>query len=165
MLDSDKITERVLSGVRKDVFKSRIYVDSPEEVPDQYTPQTSDSGAVYYETDGSGGGGGTIDEPEDVVDEAQDVLDEIESEFPENEEAAYNMDEAVQTLYSAFTSFEEDGDVLDVIDEVNEAGSHIDFAIEVFSDEDSEGADEVLDRLESLDDVVDEARDSLEEMR
>jgi len=52
--DEKSFEEQVKEGVREAFDKNRIYVDSEEDVPDQYTPQTSDRGAVYYETDDGG---------------------------------------------------------------------------------------------------------------
>lgn len=77
MVDVDAIKERVLSNEseksieekvrdRFETHKSRVYVDDESDVPDQYSPQTSDRGAVYYETDEGGSGGSDDFEPADV---------------------------------------------------------------------------------------------------
>ncbi len=85
--------ERVRDGVSSELDKSRVYVDSEEDVPDQYTPRTSDSGAVYYETDESfGSGEGAVPQrdldnedfdvqPDEFVDEVGEwLVDEYEGE-------------------------------------------------------------------------------------
>lgn len=84
MVDAEAIKERVLgSNDEKSIkeivsekfsdvrSKSRIYVDSEEDVPDEYTPQTSDRGAVFYETDS---GGSESSSPDDDLDEGDEIL-------------------------------------------------------------------------------------------
>lgn len=66
--------------------KSRIYVDSPEEVPDQYQVQTSDNGAIYYETDSSPEYENVYDDMAD--DELQDMYDYAIDELYDEEVAS-----------------------------------------------------------------------------
>lgn len=70
--------------------KSRVYVDNESEVPEQYDAQTSDSGAVYYETD-SGSGDRELVDGDDISDEQlnemedniEDLVSEVEGKVRE----------------------------------------------------------------------------------
>jgi len=105
--------EKVREGVSSELDKNRVYVDSEEDVPDQYTAQTSDRGAVYYET-GDGGssaragvspsmgngddsGPGSI-ETEEAVDHFEDFVDDIDVANPQDE-----YEEEAAQLWSDYT--------------------------------------------------------------
>jgi hypothetical protein len=78
--------------------KRRVYVNSPEEVPDEYEPQQGDAGGIYYETEQS------VEEERDMdIEElgealsdilGQDKAEEIFSEVT-SPEAAYDYYDAV----------------------------------------------------------------------
>ena len=78
--------------------KRRVYVNSPEEVPDEYEPQQGDAGGIYYET------GQSVEEERDMdIEElgealsdivGQDKAEEIFSSV-ESPEAAYDYYDAV----------------------------------------------------------------------
>ena len=124
------IEERVRE--RFNVGKSRVYVDSPEDVPDQYEDQTSERGAVYYDTDGVSGGSEDFEpadvemairdvEPADVEMALRDELDIDPDDFDSAGELAPRVGLVLEDFIDAqfgdaaheqFT-MGEDGDVLD----------------------------------------------------
>ena len=103
------IEERVRE--RFDVGKSRIYVDSPEDVPDQYEAQIGERGAVYYETDGSRGSGsfdvseadravttslGPAIEEGLSIDQAEEISERFIDDLPEDPDVS-DIDRAITT--------------------------------------------------------------------
>jgi hypothetical protein len=107
-----------------------VYVGDESEVPDQYTPQTSESGAVYYETDeGGSSGGGVPSEVEDMglgeefaegdaqtrsdvmfdVMEEEGTLDEMEEEV----EMGEDPEDAAITVLDYFEAEGEERDILE----------------------------------------------------
>jgi len=122
----DRVRERF------DFHKSRVYVDSPEDVPDQYEAQTSDRGAVFYETGGGSGGSGDFEpadvemairdvEPADVEMSLRDEFDIDPDDFDSAGELAPRvglvLEEVIDAQFgdAAHEQFTmgEDGDVLD----------------------------------------------------
>ncbi len=110
--------------------KSRVYVGDESEVPDEYTPQTSERGAVYYETDdGGSNGGGVPSEVEDMglgeefaegdaqtrsdvmfdVMEEEGTLDELEEEV----EMGEDPEDAANTVLDYFEADGEERDILE----------------------------------------------------
>ena len=126
--NADKsIEERVRE--RFNFGKSRIYVDSPEDVPDQYEAQTSNRGAVYYETDGGSGGlGGGMSEVDEAVNHFEDFIDDIDVTDPQDE-----FEREAAQLWSDYTRGEMSEDEFDnaVVDFIE------DYAEETLGDEKS----------------------------
>lgn len=127
MVDADAIKDRVLGNDEKSIeqrvkeryqslSKNRIYVDSEEDVPDQYTAQTSDRGAVYYETDsGSGGGSESVD---DVLEDefGSEVADEYQQRVNDGMD---ERDAAVETLVDVGLA-SEDSEAEEMLDYMEE---------------------------------------------
>jgi len=90
------------------IGKSKVYVDSPEEVPDQYQVQTSDNGVIYYETESSPEYENVWDDMSD--DELEDVYDYALNEIGDEETAdsvAQEMED--RGLESPIPDFEDMG--------------------------------------------------------
>ena len=68
-----KTFESLLDGLEKEINrKARIYVGSPEEVPDKYTPQRGDRGGWFYDTQE-----GPSNFAEGVSESLQDMVSDI----------------------------------------------------------------------------------------
>lgn len=63
------------------IDKNRVYVDDESEVPEHRQMQISDSGAMYYETEGDGTGGSPTGGGEDDSGEADTNLDDVEFDY------------------------------------------------------------------------------------
>lgn len=76
---SDPIEKALTNALNKYTEKTRIYVDDPDDVPDQYEVQEGSRGGYYYETDG--GSSDDSDGDDDVEDRELPSSDvEVEQE-------------------------------------------------------------------------------------
>ena len=139
---------------KSDVGKSRVYVDSPEDVPDQYEPQTSERGAVFYETDGGSGGGVTEDDVVETAGRMEEVAS-LAQDF--NTPAQEEVEDAESLINEAFENIEEGDGLGRAFDLLNEAGDNLSIAIRDAED----GL--VQDELEDVRDDVENITEAVEE--
>ena len=150
--DEQTIKERVRERI-ENVHKSRVYVDSPEDVPDQYEVQTSERGAVYYETDGGSGGGVTEDDVVDAAGRMEEVAS-VAEDF--NTPGLEEVEDAESLMNEAFENLES-GDNGRAFDLLNEAEDNLSIAVRDAED------DLVEDELEDVRSDVESIVEAVEE--